>query len=638
MSLQERLNPRYIAAGIGCIAAVVLLFIALKPGTYRLHEVVNGAEIQFSADRAWVSSGSECVTIMWTVEGIREVFVDEQGVIGTGQIENCQPLTTQNRLRVVFQDGQTKEYKLDIRLTPFLNTQSLFLMSIAAVLLGIAAVLVSPRLSSTFSPVFDRLNVWIDRVIESDMLAWLIVLFGVLLRLNQYLYNRAIWGDEAVLALVVIPRSYLQLFQPLDFDHGAPIGFLLLERLAMDLFGTGEMALRLVPFLASIGAMVMFFIVGRRFLPRPALILALLFFAASGQLIYYASEFKQYALDVLVALLACWLFLHMRGGTYMFRNQVIWGGFGAALLWFSHPSVFVLASVGMSLLYFYRNEALQYWRQLFFISALWGLSFALNYLVSLRHIGASEYLASFWQFGFAPLSIAETPGWLLERFTTELAQSTFLYFPQIAVIAFIIGSSAFYKSDKSVFLLLILPVAFALAAAIMRRYPFAHRLILFLLPFFVLHISMGLYTIIERTTLTRLARLVVYAILLFPVFNVNSQQPSFDPDIRPALIYIGEHMREGDSIYLHGGISAIYLYYASLYQLEFEREIDGRYDFLESDRFDFDQGERVWVFRRGINTDDPDWQLTLDYFDQHGEKIDETITAGGSAHLYVMGE
>src|SRR5690606_30208599 len=342
-------------------------------------------------------------------------------------------------------------------------------MSIAAVLLGIAAVLVSPRLSGTFSPVFDRLNVWIDRVIESDLLAWLIVLFGVLLRLNQYLYNRAIWGDEAVLALVVIPRSYLQLFEPLDFDHGAPIGFLLLERLAMDLFGTGEMALRLVPFLASIGAMVMFFIVGRRFLPRPALILALLFFAASGQLIYYASEFKQYALDVLVALLACWLFLHMRGGTYMFRNQVIWGGFGAALLWFSHPSVFVLASVGMSLLYFYRNEALQYWRQLFFIGALWGVSFALNYLVSLRHIGASEYLASFWQFGFAPLSIAETPGWLLERFTTELAQSTFLYFPQIAVIAFIIGSSAFYKSDKSVFLLLILPVAFALAAAIMRR-------------------------------------------------------------------------------------------------------------------------------------------------------------------------
>src|SRR5690606_32120998 len=105
------------------------------------------------------------------------------------------PLTTQNRLRVIFQDGQTKEYKLDIRLTPFLNTQSLFLISIAAVLLGIAAVLVSPRLSSTFSPVFDRLNVWIDRVIESDLLAWLIVLFGVLLRLNQYLYNRAIWGD-----------------------------------------------------------------------------------------------------------------------------------------------------------------------------------------------------------------------------------------------------------------------------------------------------------------------------------------------------------------------------------------------------------------------------------------------------------
>ncbi|MDE5108199.1 MAG: hypothetical protein O4808_14405, partial [Trichodesmium sp. St17_bin3_1_1] len=59
---------------------------------------------------------------------------------------------------------------------------------------------------------------------------YLIIAFGVALRLIQYLSNRSLWADEAVLALNIVNRSYLELMQPLDYDQGAPIGFLIVEK------------------------------------------------------------------------------------------------------------------------------------------------------------------------------------------------------------------------------------------------------------------------------------------------------------------------------------------------------------------------------------------------------------------------
>ncbi len=52
------------------------------------------------------------------------------------------------------------------------------------------------------------------------------VIFGVVVRLVQYLNNRSIWFDEANLALNIVNRSYFQLLSPLDNNQAAPPGFL----------------------------------------------------------------------------------------------------------------------------------------------------------------------------------------------------------------------------------------------------------------------------------------------------------------------------------------------------------------------------------------------------------------------------
>ena len=78
------------------------------------------------------------------------------------------------------------------------------------------------------------------------------VFLGVLVRTVQYLSNRSLWGDEVNLALNIIDRSYGELSQVLDNNQAAPLGFLWLEKLATQIWGNSEYALRLFPFLSSI--------------------------------------------------------------------------------------------------------------------------------------------------------------------------------------------------------------------------------------------------------------------------------------------------------------------------------------------------------------------------------------------------
>src|SRR3984893_4310451 len=114
-----------------------------------------------------------------------------------------------------------------------------------------------------------------------------IMVFGALLRLTQFLSNRSLWLDEAKLALNIVNRSFVQLCEPLDYGQGAPVGFLMLERSAVHLFGSGEYALRLFPFLSGMISLLLFYQLAKQSVPRAAPI-AMGLFATSAPLIYYS--------------------------------------------------------------------------------------------------------------------------------------------------------------------------------------------------------------------------------------------------------------------------------------------------------------------------------------------------------------
>ena len=140
--------------------------------------------------------------------------------------------------------------------------------------------------------------------------AGLIILIGLALRLRQYLSGRSLWLDEAMLALNIVQRDFGGLLKPLDYDQGAPLGFLMLEKLTTSLLGNGELTLRLPSVIAGCLALLFFYLLLKRFLSPVGLLPALALFAISEQLIYYASELKQYTFDVFILLGLLLIFLH----------------------------------------------------------------------------------------------------------------------------------------------------------------------------------------------------------------------------------------------------------------------------------------------------------------------------------------
>lgn len=121
----------------------------------------------------------------------------------------------------------------------------------------------------------------------STRLVWAVIGLGVILRLMQYLCNRSLSFDESLLALNIIDRSFTGLLHPLDYDQGAPIGFLMLEKLAIQVLGNSEYTLRLFPLLSGVGSVWLFYGVASRCLTPKALPIALGLFAVSAPLIYY---------------------------------------------------------------------------------------------------------------------------------------------------------------------------------------------------------------------------------------------------------------------------------------------------------------------------------------------------------------
>src|SRR5687767_7143676 len=187
---------------------------------------------------------------------------------------------------------------------------------------------------------------------RENIITGAILLAGVLLRFRQYLTGRSLWLDEAMLALNIVDRNFLDLFKPLDYDQGAPIGFMLVEKTFSLIFGRNEFSLRLFPFLVGVISLWLFYLLLKHFTRGPALWVGLALFAFNPRLIYYSSEVKQYIVDVamtiLLLLIAMPLFQQPSRKRFLMLAIA-----GLLALWFSHPSLFVLAGIGFALSFFY---------------------------------------------------------------------------------------------------------------------------------------------------------------------------------------------------------------------------------------------------------------------------------------------
>ena len=75
------------------------------------------------------------------------------------------------------------------------------------------------------------------RFYHSKYLILIIISFGILLRFNQYIFERPLWYDE-ILAFDIFEFESSQLFQNIDHLRLAyPFGFFVVERFLFKVFG-----------------------------------------------------------------------------------------------------------------------------------------------------------------------------------------------------------------------------------------------------------------------------------------------------------------------------------------------------------------------------------------------------------------
>lgn len=322
---------------------------------------------------------------------------------------------------------------------------------------------------------------------------WGMIALAIVWRVAQFLANRSLWYDEVLLALNIRMRDFVGLTLPLDHHQGAPLGFLWGVKTSVMLFGESELSLRLVAFLAGCLSVVIFWRVARRLFSHAAP-LAVLLFATSAPLIYYASEVKQYGLDVFFAITILWGALRLQEASFSGRAWWQMGVLGVVAVWCSHPSLFVLAGVGVALLWqAYLHNHQSFWRVLG-MCATWATSFLMVWGLFYRPLSQSSHLQAFWAGGFWQLH--NPLSWVAVAFEPFFMVANEGQFA-LAGVAFVCFWVGVWRTPRQTLYVLLLPIVFTLGASALQQYPFRERLILFLTPFVMLLVAEGVITLLK---------------------------------------------------------------------------------------------------------------------------------------------
>jgi hypothetical protein len=479
---------------------------------------------------------------------------------------------------------------------------------------------------------------------SAGKIAWAIIALGTTIRLRLYLVNRSLWGDEARLALNLINRSFGQLWQPLDWQQGAPIGFLMLQKAVIVTLGSGEMALRLIPFFAGILSLILFFSLARRLIAPGAGLIALGMMSLSKGLIYYSSEMKQYSTDVLIALLIlmltvrCFDVLNVK---QLRSRMLVWGVISALLIWFSHPAVFVVAGTGIALIVAYRRDALFIAVTLSLVAAV---SFAIDYFVVLRPLRQSVYLHEFWQQGgFLPRPIGlSSIAWMWRAFFLAFRTPGGFKVPIFTPFVFLLGVAAVVIRKRWLAAVLLLPALITLASAAADEYPYLHRLILFLLPMLFLFTGVGLECLWNMLPGPRGLAIGICAVALFSGAIVATAKEIVSPEpveeIKPMLGFLQSHRKAEDGIYVYRGAEPALRYYAPRYGIDPANVIMGK----GKDEGGFQSEVQllprgtVWVLISHVIVESDKSRL-LKLLDAKGQRDGEFTAPGAWVYRYEIG-
>lgn len=417
----------------------------------------------------------------------------------------------------------------------------------------------------------------------------LLIGLGLFLRIWQYAFNRSLWLDEAYLATSIVSRTMGDLLtHPLANDQVAPLGFLWLVKISVLLWDDSDLALRLVPLLSGCLSVLVAWRIALLTLNHPvARLLFVGLVSSSPVLVYYSSELKQYSGDVLVAMLILWAGAAFRAERWRSGAAVL-ALTGALGVWLSHPAVFVLAAVGVTLwLDMAASKQHRAWAAISVVGLIWLASFALNYGVSLRALSSKSSLQDFWSYAYAPVPRGlEDLVWYWENALAlvhlalrHVGVAGHLGLPDwfepvnVALLCLTLaGVVALLRSPPRLAGFLVLSVLSVLLASLLHLYPFRSRLILFLVPVVLLTLSVLVDKALQRGHRSWTWGAIGVAVGLMAVTGSHSLpkvwQPYNHSNIKGAMAYVQGHLQASDQIAVSTWTGKAFSVYAPAYGLD----------------------------------------------------------------------
>lgn len=485
-----------------------------------------------------------------------------------------------------------------------------------------------------------------------------LLLLGLFLRGRQFYLPRSLWMDESFLALNIIDRDFVELAGPLDYEQGAPLGFLWGTKGSTILFGENARAIRLMSLLMGSLALGLFFPVARQFVSAATALVALGLFAILPPMIYYSAELKPYSADVAMCLLILLFAVRVQREPARWGNWLWLGAVGAAAIWLSFPAVFVLAGVGIVLgcqpiLY---GTGSNRWPVLT-MGAAWLLSFAGHYQLCMKHLASHNGLRVWWHnyyHAYLPLPPNQFDDfkWFLDKGLGVFADPVGLSTAGIALVCFLAGLQSLAARSRLRLALLLAPMLVVLLASGFEKYPFANRMILFLTPLLVILVAEGARHIREPgRALGAVGMAVLLLLFVHPALAVVDQVkrgeaysnpiiPNTVEEIEPLMAYLNSNWRPGDKILVFRESQFAYRFYARQLGMQ-----DRPFQVLNShepwnveqqSQFDELPGHpRVWlVFSRTEGLTGHDHEPLLMIFDRLGKRRNE-VRGRGPAFLVL---
>lgn len=368
------------------------------------------------------------------------------------------------------------------------------------------------------------------------------IIAGFSFRLLLYCWNDSLFRDESTLLLDIINRSFTHLIIGGDDCLIAPFPFLWALRLVYIIVGSSEFYFRLIPLMAGISSLVLYYFLACKTLKnRYGIIASTWVFAVAYNEILYSVLIKQYSLDVLVATILIYVSSLIITKPLRLQAFLRFTLIGIIAVLISYPAIFIIGGISIGLFVNFRKIHIKY---TIFFTGITSLTFLISYLYVIRN-QTSPFTYSLFEGAFAPHTFGL---WHLKAallpFDGILGRIRYLQ-PLLLIIC-IIGLNYIRKREIVWACTLIFPLILVFIASGLHKYPFTPRLLLFITPNLLLLFGYGVGALCGtlqgklRFSLLIILIIVPYAIVAITSFN----RPC--GGVREALQYVEEKKKPGD--------------------------------------------------------------------------------------------